>query len=109
MRVVTDDSSHGDRDGPSSHIWRERRNMGDMWHRAAVSLPQNLESWYVHKENTHAPKKRKTPLSLLIGCLSFLFLCTITGILSNLSVKEGFVFEEILPLTMSLSVPSVLE
>ena len=45
VRVVEEDPRYG-RDNKSTDIWRESRNMGDMWHRAAVALPP-IKNWYV--------------------------------------------------------------
>lgn len=44
VRIVEEDPRYG-RDNKSTDIWRESRNMGDMWHRAAVPLPP-IKNWY---------------------------------------------------------------
>ena len=45
VRVVEDSTRYG-RDNKSTDIWRESRNLGDMWHRAVVTLPP-IKNWYI--------------------------------------------------------------
>ena len=43
VRIVEEDPRYG-RDNKSTDIWRESRNLGDLWRRAAVPLPP-IKNW----------------------------------------------------------------